>query len=72
MERTVDSCIYSGKSAPRIVDEEERGRGVEREEKKRKRREEKETVLIPYGLRSSLPSWWDGAGRGSPRSRVVR
>lgn len=62
--------IYSGKTAPKelmILDgEEEKERKREREE--RKKRQKRRSKRRTYGLRSNLPSRWDGiARRGSPR-----
>lgn len=62
--------IYSGKTAPKelmILDgEEEKERKRERERGRKDRKEEAEEGT--YGLRSNLPSRWDGiARRGSPR-----
>lgn len=73
MERTVDSCIYSGKSAPIIVDEEEkRERSRERreeEEEERRKRDCSDPIRITERLSVMVGRRW--AGQPEEQSRPV-
>ena len=62
--------IYSGKNCSERIDDlevEERGREEEERKKKQKRRRRR-----TYGLRSNLPSRWDGEPGGAVREEQSR
>lgn len=72
MEGTVDSCIYSGKSAPRIVDREEREGRVERreeEEEERRKRDCSDPIRITERPSVMVGRRW--AGQPEEQSRPV-